>query len=124
MKLKTGKIITKRLIIKFIRSIFNKAKIPISDSFIREVISELSPRFFTDYFLVTEIRGRYKPEYGIVLVVLYNSDWSRYVKIMFSTKLRSSATIGLGTIRKVFNTNRIVSYNNIITIDKTNEWIN
>lgn len=120
MKLKTGKIITERLITKFIKSIFDKAKIPISDSFIGEVMGELSPKFFTDYFLVTEIRGRYKPEYNIVSAVLYNSDWSRCVKIVISTKLRL-ATIGLGTIRKVFGVSKIVSYNNIITINKTNE---
>lgn len=120
MKLKTSKIITERLITRFIKSIFNKAKIPISNSFIREVIGELSPRFFTDYFLVTEVRGSYKPEYKIVLVVLYNSDWSRYMKVMFSTELRS-ATIGLGTVRKIFNIGRVISFNNIITIDK-NIW--
>lgn len=123
MKLKTGKIITERLIIKFIKSIFDKAEIPIPDSFIREMVGELSPKFFSDYFLVTEIRGRYKPEYNIVSAVLYNSDWSRCVKIVISTKLRL-ATIGLGTIRKVFGVSKIVSYNNIITINKTNEWVN
>lgn len=124
MKLKTGKIITERLITKFIRSIFNKAEIPISNSFIREVLGELSPKFFSDYFSVIEIRGSYKPEYNTVLVVLYNIGWSRYVRIMFNTESKSTATIGLGTIRKVFNIGRKVSYNNIITVNKTYERIN
>lgn len=124
MKLRIHKVLTKNRIIKFIEEVIRKYRLTAftNDEILihitKDLFSELSPKFFTEYFITTDVYGIYKHEYEHFYIILFNKDLTSYVKILIKERNKSKiiTTIKVGMISVIFKVLCISDGNIIVNL--------
>lgn len=124
MKLRSHKVLTKNRIIKFIEEVIRKYRLTAftnDETLIhvtKDLFSELSPKFFTEYFITTSVYEIYKHEYKQFYIILFNKDLTSYVKILIKERNKSKiiTTIKVGMISVNFKVLCISDGNIIVNL--------
>lgn len=124
MKLRIHKVLTKNRIIKFIEEVIRKYRLTAftNDEILihitKDLFSELSPKFLTEYFIATDVYGIYKHEYKQFYIILFNKDLTSYVKILIKERNKSKiiTTIKVGMISVIFKVLCISDGNIIVNL--------
>lgn len=124
MKLRIHKVLTKNRIIKFIEEVIRKYRLTAFTNdetlihITKDLFSELSPKFFTEYFITTSVYGSYKHEYKQFYIILFNNDLTSYVKILIKERNKSKiiTTIKVGMISVIFKVLCISDGNIIVNL--------
>lgn len=125
MKLRIHKVLTKNRIIKFIEEVIRKYRLTAftNDEILihitKDLFSELSPKFLTEYFITTDVYGIYKHEYKHFYIILFNKDLTSYVKILIKERNKSKiiTTIKVGMISVFFKVLCISNGNIIVNLE-------